>query len=130
MTEDELTILARDWIRYYRAEKGSPEREAAAWATDLYELECHDPESLWLPILAIHAKDQSPCIQQGLSAGPVEELLAKHGENFIERMEIEARRDPMFAKLLGGVWKNSMRDDVWRRLQTVWDRRGWGGNLK
>src|ERR1700739_2209118 len=125
MTRDELLALADDWISYFLAAKASPEREATAGATDLYELTYHDPETLWLLILAIHAKNQSPRIQAVLSAGPVEDLLAKHGLGFIERVETQARQDSMFAKLLGGVWKNTMTDDIWARLQAVWDRRGW-----
>ena len=37
------------------------------------------------------------------------------------------RKDPAFAEVLGGVWKNSMSDAIWDRLQAVWDRRGWDG---
>jgi hypothetical protein len=46
VTQDELLGLANDWITYHLSAKGSPEREATAWATDLYELEYHDPETL------------------------------------------------------------------------------------
>ena len=53
--------------------------------------------------------------------------MAKNGERFINRVEAEARKNPMFAKLLGGVWKNRMTDDIWLRVQAVWDRRGWDG---
>jgi hypothetical protein len=45
----------------------------------------------------------------------------------IERVETEARSNPLFAKLLGGVWQNEMPDHIWRRVQAVWDRRGWDG---
>jgi hypothetical protein len=62
-----------------------------------------------------------------LSAGPIEYLLAKHGEQFIKRVEKETKADPFFARLLGGVWKNAMTDSVWSRLQAVCDRRGWDG---
>ena len=127
MTDQELLAHADAWIRYWQAPKGSKEREETGWATDLYELLYDDPETLWKLILAIHAKDQSPPIQQVLSAGPVEDLLAKHGEDFVARVENEARHDPAFAKLLGGVWKNTMSDSTWLRLQAVWDRRGWDG---
>jgi hypothetical protein len=92
MTHEELIALADAWIIYHLSAKGSPEREAAAWATDVYDLEYHDPETLWLLIMAIHEKDQSPRIQENLSAGPVEDLLAKHGEQFIARVEAQARR--------------------------------------
>jgi hypothetical protein len=127
MTQDELLALADAWISYYLAAKGSHEREMAAWATDLYELEYNDPETLWLLILAIHGKDQSARIQEVLSAGPVEDLLTKHGDKFIERVEARARQDSTFAKLLGGVWKNRMSEDNWIRVQAVWDRHGWDG---
>jgi hypothetical protein len=127
MDRDELIALADAWITYHVAPKNSSEREAAAWSTDLYELEYHNPEMLWQLILMIHSKEQSPRIQEVLSAGPVEDLLVKHGDRFIERVEAEARKDPSFAKLLGGVWKNRMSDANWDRLQRVWDRRGWDG---
>jgi len=127
MTHDELTRLADNWIRYRYSAKGSSEREVTAWATDLYDLEYDDPETLWLLILAIHAKDQSWRIRKVLSAGPVEDLLAKHGERFIDRVEAEARKDPKFAKLLGGVWKKGMTEGIWDRVRAVWDRRGWDG---
>ena len=127
MTQDELNNLANNWIRYHYVPRESPEAEATAWATDLYDLEYHDPEALWLLVLDIHGRDQSALVQQVLSAGPVENLLAKHGERFIDRVEAAARKDPKFAKLLGGLWKNSMTDEIWNRVQAVWDRRGWDG---
>jgi hypothetical protein len=65
-------------------------------------------------------RDQSQAIKQVLSAGPIEDLLAKHGETFINRVEAETRKDPLFAKVLGGVWQNSMGDAVWKRVQAVW----------
>jgi hypothetical protein len=127
MNQAELCSLADAWINYWHAPKGSPGQEANAWATDLYDLEYNEPEMLWLLILEIHHRDQSAAIQQVLSSGPIEDLLTKHGENFIDRVEAEARKDPLFAKVLGGVWQNRMSDAVWKRLQSVWDRRGWDG---
>jgi len=124
---DELLCRADAWIAYWLAPKGSQEREATAWATDLYDLEYHDPETLWQLILTIHSKDQSPRIQEVLSAGPIENLLANYGDAFIERVEVRARKDPKFAKLLGGVWQGGMTNAMWQRLQRVWDRRGWDG---
>jgi hypothetical protein len=71
--------------------------------------------------------DQSIETIQSLSAGEIEDLLAMNGTEMIALVETEARHDPSFAKLLGGVWKNRMKDEVWSRLQAVWDRRGWDG---
>ena len=127
MNQNQLSELANAWIAYWHSPEGSPTQEKNAWATDLYDLEQDDPEALWSLILLIHSRDQSVPIQQVLSAGPIEDLLTMHGEAFIERVEAEARKDPSFANLLGGVWRSSMSDDVWTRLQSVWDRRGWDG---
>jgi hypothetical protein len=127
MTQDTVAELAEAWIRYWRAPENSPEREDFDLSMKFHDIEYHQPEILWAMILAIHTRDQSVHIREVLSAGPLENLLALHGEQFIDRVESEARRDPSFAKLLGGVWKNRMSDAVWQRVQAVWDRRGWDG---
>ena len=125
MDQVDLSSLADNWIEYWHGD--SAKRIELSEATNLYDLTYEEPEKLWLLILEIHHRDQSITIQQVLSAGPVEDLLAMHGDTFIERVEAEARRDPQFAKLLGGVWKSTMSDAIWDRLQAVWDRRGWDG---
>ena len=127
MDQSELASLAGEWIKYWNAPEGSPDRERYADAADLYDLLYNDPETLWLLVLEIHHRDHSASIQQVLSAGPIEDLLARHGEAFIDRVETEARIDPLFARLLGGVWPNDMTDAVWQRVTGVWDRRGWDG---
>jgi hypothetical protein len=85
------------------------------------------PHKAWHVILLIWSMDRSIKTIQSLSAGEIENLLARNGIEMIALVEAEARRDPSFAKLLGGVWKNRMADEVWLRLQAVWDRRGWDG---
>ena len=127
MTQDDLSRLADAWLEYWHAPRGSPIRERLAWASDrVMDLRYEEqPEELWRLILLLHRKDHSSFIQQAPFAGPVEDLLAKHGEAVIERIELEAHADPSFAELLGGVWQNTMSGAVWARVQAVWDRRGW-----
>jgi hypothetical protein len=127
MTPIELDNQANAWVTHTLAPAGSPEYNASDWATDTYDLLYEDPETLWLLILAVHRKDQSLRVQQLLSAGMVEDLLGMYGDQFIDRIEVEARTDPSFARLLGGVWQGQMSDQLWARLQAVWDRRGWDG---
>ena len=129
MENKRLEALAEGWIGYWLAPYNSPERAAYDWVTDqVYDLTYEeDPELLWQLVLAVHRRDRSIQIMQVLSAGPLEDLLARHGERFIVLVEVEARRDPTFASLLGGVWKNAMSDAIWERVQGVWDRRGWDG---
>lgn len=128
MTDAELIKLADGWIAYWSAPKGSKERESLSWAWDQeYELRQNEPELVWQLILEILRRNSSGKIQEVLSAGPLEDLLAEYGEAVIEKVEAEARSNPIFAKLLGGVWKSSMTDDIWARVQGVWDRKGWDG---
>jgi len=127
MTDEDLHHLALRWIAHMCLPEKSTDKIQSSEAFDeVYDLAYDDPESLWKLILEIHRLDRTPKIDQVLSAGPIESLLAQHGEQFIERVEAEAQRDPTFALTLGGVWKNQMSDSVWGRLQAVWDRRGWG----
>jgi hypothetical protein len=129
VTEEALNNLADAWVRHWQAPKGSEELSETFWAIE----EEHDlffdgkSEELWQLILKIHERDHSIAVQQVLSAGPIEDLLSKFGEQYIERVEDKARKDPMFAKVLGGVWQSNMPDEIWARLQAVWDRRGWDG---
>jgi hypothetical protein len=92
-----------------------------------YDLTLEDPEQLWNLILEVLRRDSAVHIQEVLSAGPLENLLATHGASVIGKVESEARSNPLFARLLGGVWKNKMTDEIWARVQAVWDRRGWDG---
>jgi hypothetical protein len=120
--------IAEAWIRVMKADDGSPEEADNFWAFSMvYDMIGDDPERGWPMILEILCRDDGVAIQEVLSAGPLEDLLAKHGPAFIDRIEAEARRNPMFARLLGGVWKNQMTDEIWARVQAVWDRRGWDG---
>lgn len=128
MTNAEINKLADGWIAYWNAPEDSQERESLQWVWDSeYELMQGNPDLIWQLILEILRRDSSSKIQEVLAAGTLEDLLAKHGNNVIERVEAEAKSNPTFAKLLGGVWKNMMTDDVWSRVQAAWDRRGWDG---
>ncbi|MCO5979350.1 DUF6869 domain-containing protein [Ideonella oryzae] len=128
MTTSELQPLAKGWVAYWLTERDSPEREALSWVSDReWDLVQDEPLLAWAMILEILKLDSSNKIQEVLAAGPLEDILAKHGPLVIELVESEAKGNPTFAKLLGGVWKNSMTDEIWARVQAVWDRRGWDG---
>lgn len=63
-----------------------------------------------------------------LGAGPLEMLLAQRGEQFINRIEIEAGRDQRARWMLRFVWQNVMPDELWGHVQrareTSQDRAG------
>jgi hypothetical protein len=76
------------------------------------------PEQQWQFILAavVHASDDE---LGDIAAGPMEHLLGKHGELYIENVEQRAEADPKFARMLAGVWKYMMTDEVWARVQVM-----------
>ena len=104
-----------------------PEGDSPGFIEFLWIIE-NEPEKGWKAILAALSDNR---LQQSLgviAAGPLEDLLSLHGELFIERVEKEAKKNPAFAHLLGGVWQSNMSDDVWERIQLVWDQSGWDRN--
>ncbi len=125
----ELNKFIDAWIRYQKHLGPKDIDHPDWWAVDgLLEMTWYKPETAWIVIRAILDRDQSDEIVQILSAGALEDLLAQHGEDFIDRIEFEAQNNPDFAFLLGGVWQNEMSDELYARVQSVWDRRGWEGN--
>ena len=78
-----------------------------------------NPEMAWEAILiALHDPRGKSHIGV-LAAGPLEDLLSRHGLAFIGRVEAKAKSDPTFAALLSGVWRNNMSEEVWARVQAA-----------
>ena len=84
-----------------------------------------DPEAVWKAILRIMRHKLTEDQIALLAAGPVEDLLALYGGQFIERMEAEAKRDPSFAHVLGGVWQRDMPLEIWRRIEAARGGKTW-----
>ena len=126
MIAEDREHLVKTWIEHYhkwRSQDKMPEE--TLWASvKLDKIVDYDPELAWELILQILATVRSDKIYPVLAAGPLENLLVYHGEKYIERVEKQARQDPAFNMLLGGVWRNSIAKDVWRRVEkarkTVW----------
>jgi hypothetical protein len=47
-----------------------------------------------------------------IAAGPLEDLLAFHGEKVIIWVEDQARKNNKFAKALAGVWQNNIKEAI------------------
>ncbi|WP_425502841.1 DUF6869 domain-containing protein [Pinirhizobacter soli] len=125
------SLLVSSWLALQHARrrnKSSPEREELSWATGkVWEMCNSSPDEAWEFIVAAWCADQSPVIAENLSAGPLEDLLAKHGDRVIDRVETEARKNPSLSSLLGGVWRSEIAETVWARVLAIRDRRGWDG---
>jgi len=121
MDETELNRIVDAWIVAEDAADGSSVRESNWWAVEQvidWSLE-RKGEHLWRFITAAYKRDLSDRVVSTLAAGPLEDLLAKQGPEFIERVEDLARREPRFNYLLGGVWRNTMTDEIWQRVQNA-----------
>ncbi|MBW8369581.1 MAG: hypothetical protein K0M66_01165 [Thiobacillus sp.] len=117
-----MADLAKRWISYWEHSEGTLAPEDSDANTMLDGLVRDDPETCWQTILAILEKiEADPSIKQFqvLAAGPLEDLLTEHGPNIIAKVELQARRDPKFNFLLGGVWQNAMNNDIWSRVQAI-----------
>ena len=116
------------WLALQQSPSNCAEYDERFWAYEELDDLCTDsPEDTWEVILGILAQSPSDRALGSLAAGPLEDLLSRHGPSIIERVGLEACRNPAFASLLGGVWQHTMPDDIWARVTAVWDRRGWDG---
>lgn len=115
-----------EWVR--TPEPRADGSELIGWHEFEWITQSH-PEYAWTAILAAVSDERCAPYLGTLAAGPMEDLLSGHGAQFIDRVEAQARSDPQFAMFLGGVWRFQMADEVWARVQAVWDRRGWDGIL-
>lgn len=126
-----LPQLLDEWHRWAEW-VSSPERDESksgdliGWSE--FDWLVHDyPEVAWQAILQALDQPRMEPYLGTLAAGPLEDLLALHGDQIIERVEETAKANPRFAWLLGGIWRHTISDPVWSRVQAVWDRRGWDG---
>jgi hypothetical protein len=118
--EHEAEKIATAWIELHQAPEKSPEWERLLWAFDrVSDMVQDDPEMAWKIIEAIRQQDGSDHVLSNLAAGPLEDLLVAHGEQFIVRIEAKAEVDPQLRKMLGATWKNDMPDELWERIQAV-----------
>ena len=93
---------------------------SAKWAfPELDDLIRDEPERAWRIIIALAERVSTPEAKSLLAAGPIENLLSRHGPTFIDRVEQRAQSDPGFNYLLGGVWRFEMTEDIWNRLQAA-----------
>jgi hypothetical protein len=114
----ELQPLAEAWIALQNASK--TDRETLFWAfQQLDGLVDDDPNAAWRVIDLIWRNDDSDLMLARVAAGPLEDLLVRHGPQFIDRVTEQARREPVFRKMLGGVWRDAIAEPVWLRLKEV-----------
>lgn len=76
------------------------------------------PEMAWDVIVEHLQPRLTTAAEAGmLAAGPLEDLVAQHGETFIDRIEALAGASQRWRFILSGVWSQGEQDtDVWCRV--------------
>ena len=90
------------------------------WAAErfMFPGDTANAEDCWATILAILARDPPKDVLGVLAAGPLEDLIHHVGPEFIDRIELQARQNPAFRHLLGGVWASST-PAIWVRVEAA-----------
>lgn len=95
--------LVADWIRYHAENRKSDDPLFAA-CEEVDEFVSSQPETGWELILELIAAAPDDFILANVAAGPLEDLLTKWPDQFVDRAEVQARRDLKFRRCLTGVW--------------------------
>jgi hypothetical protein len=107
----------KEWIKHHEETWGDDHSELH-WTDDyLINLLLNNKiEELWRFVIQTYREDLSQEVISILAAGALEDILARKGEEYIGRVELLAANDPKFKYLLGGVWQNTMSDEIWSRV--------------
>ena len=112
--------LADAWVKLQAAKPDDLELDPNFWAHGLlWRLTQESPDDAWLVILGIMECELNELAMGSLAAGPLEDLLSYQGGSVIELIEARAHKDPVFRKILRGVWRNNIAEEVWKRVQTA-----------
>lgn len=104
----------------HRAKSGSHDYEDNFWAfAKLYSLCDEVPDQGFAIIEEIMRIDSSDIILANIAAGPMESLLAQHGQKFIDKIEQLAAADSQFRKMLGAMWQHNIEENIWTRVKRV-----------
>lgn len=80
------------------------------------------PVTGWLLVRRLIAGATDDLQIMSVAAGPLEDFLASHSVAMIDRVLDAARSDPRVMLALGGVWKNAIADEDWRRIENLLGR--------
>lgn len=122
LTDSEIAETAATWVQYHRGGPNAPRDDKNFWAFErVATLVRKHPGDAWVVILAMVSlcedrANDNECVLANIGAGPMEELLGKHGPDFIDAVELEARRWPAFRQMLTNVWPSTINESVWQRV--------------
>lgn len=124
---DPLQALANDWLAYHRAmQTDQPglinmptSDELFQFVIDVDDIIRSDHNKAWHLIQLIFISCQDDFEKACLASGPLEDLLAKHGDLVIDNVEMAASTSEEFRELLFGVWRNGISSSIWQRVKNA-----------
>ena len=119
MADVDLKALAAAWIDEHKGYRKTPQLTAGWGYKTLNNLVDSDPNVALAAIEYICGVDDSDAVMEILAAGPLENLLSRHGPLIIDHVEAIASANPRFRELLGGVWSSTIASEVWNRIEKI-----------
>ena len=119
-SEEQLDAWADNYVVAHQTKPHTKdEHEAALLASEpgYSALLLGHTETLWRFILKVLERQPSEWALGMLAAGPIEDLISECGTQFIDRIETQARQNPLFREALHGVWQSTTPDTLWARIE-------------
>ena len=119
LSADDVRKLVTAYVaRYASAETGGD--NSSLWVfEEVSALTLKQPADAFTFIVEALKQELSDFCMANLAAGPLEDLLALHGGTVIDWVEIEAKRNPAFDDLLGGVSLGRLSPPTAERVAAV-----------
>ena len=116
--------LASSWIFAQKRGLDNAGYEDHSWAVDeVINFAANKPNDLWEIILEILALDDSEEIVKAVGAGPLEDLMVYHGEQFIDEIEKQAAKSNAFKTAMQNVWLDGDDSSLYKRFYEIADIR-------
>lgn len=112
--------LIQSWIEFQRTQDSNLE-----WSNDDFiDLANEEPEVAWECILGVIETEHTDETLSSLAEGPMEDILAEHGSQFIDRIESTAKENIVFARLIKHVWVEGISSQVQNKIRTIQSKYG------
>ncbi|HEX6741229.1 MAG TPA: hypothetical protein VF079_05475 [Sphingomicrobium sp.] len=118
LDDSRIDALARAWIAARR--RGEEAADDQVHESVVILTFAYSAETQWKFVTAAVALAAESIDElYAIAAGPFEGLMGKYGDDYIDRVEAEAARDPKFREMLHGSWQHLMSDQVWARVEAA-----------
>jgi len=118
LNDEKWDRLARAWLRCIRESIETP--ECSKWWEIVVNLGLWGaPEFIWAFVKRTLDIAETDGELGSIAAGPIEYLLGRSGDEYIEIVETECLKNSKLRRSLGMCNQYRMSDDVWSRVQKL-----------